>query len=190
MPAKGFQYTHCKRGHELSGDNVYYVPAASRGNRGRRGCKACRQVAIKRYFSANPEKTKEYNRTYRERHPDKPKWHTRKSKALRMGLSVEEFEQLKPLLENGDCEICGKRGPLVLDHDHYSGVFCGLLCRLCNQGIGSLGHNTETLRNAAEYIERTRNASSKREAAAVYGGGASPETSWQKDEDGNVRAAA
>lgn len=75
--------------------------------------------------------------------------------------------------QDGRCAICGrvethrKRGrvvPLSLDHDHGTGVVRGLLCNNCNRGIGLLGDDSDSLRRAAEYLNRAP------EAAAVAPG--------------------
>lgn len=36
----------------------------------------------------------------------------------------------------GRCAICGEAEPLVVDHDHQSGLVRGLLCRRCNTNEG------------------------------------------------------
>lgn len=54
------------------------------------------------------------------------------------------------------CEICGvTERPLVLDHDHDSGVARGFLCSKCNAGIGCLGDSEAMLGRAALYLRRT-----------------------------------
>lgn len=61
------------------------------------------------------------------------------------------------------CEICEKeetvtRGGrirrLTIDHNHETGQIRGVLCARCNTAIGLVFENPETLRAAADYIER------------------------------------
>lgn len=57
---------------------------------------------------------------------------------------IREEDWAELLLDNwqgGQCAICGKRKPLVTDHDHRSGLIRGLLCRSCNilEGMGREG---------------------------------------------------
>ncbi|WP_233521924.1 endonuclease VII domain-containing protein [Streptomyces triticagri] len=63
--------------------------------------------------------------------------------------------------QNHRCAICGAHGDpaddnrLHIDHDHDSGLVRGLLCGLCNRGIGALRHDPETLRSAMQYLADT-----------------------------------
>jgi hypothetical protein len=56
---------------------------------------------------------------------------------------------------NGRCEICnrpfGEKEP-VLDHNHATGEARGLLCNLCNQGIGCLRDDPQLIRAALDYL--------------------------------------
>jgi len=95
---------------------------------------------------ANREKAREHGQSdraqalYRER---------------RFNLSQEE-RGIILLRQGGGCAICGvmeeegKR--LHVDHDHKSGEVRGLLCGLCNRGIGSLRDDEDLVRKAARYL--------------------------------------
>lgn len=57
--------------------------------------------------------------------------------------------------QNGECLICyNKPIRLVIDHNHKSGQIRGLLCNACNRGIGFFMENPQSLRRAAEFLER------------------------------------
>lgn len=52
------------------------------------------------------------------------------------------------------CELCGKPGRLVLDHNHQTAEVRGWLCGPCNSGIGYLQDSPELIRAAALYLEQ------------------------------------
>lgn len=77
---------------------------------------------------------------------------------LRYGLTVDDYEDMLTAQE-GKCAICGdtasgheKHGRLCVDHDHVTGQVRGLLCHLCNAGIGFLGDDPENIDRAAQYL--------------------------------------
>ena len=81
------------------------------------------------------------------------------------GITVEQYEEAFAR-QGGVCAVCGREPEegrqkgLVVDHDHETRRFRGLLCRLCNVGIGVLNDDPEALRAAADYVERARLAGS------------------------------
>lgn len=83
------------------------------------------------------------------------------SNAARARL-VTEAEWNRIMVEqDGRCPICS----CVLvdpcaDHDHVSGRFRGIICGLCNSGLGMFKDNEEALRRAIKYLEDFRNAGS------------------------------
>lgn len=59
--------------------------------------------------------------------------------------------------QGGCCGIC--RRPLsevkiAIDHDHSTGAVRGILCSLCNSGIGMLGDDPEIVLSAFKYLRR------------------------------------
>ena len=71
------------------------------------------------------------------------------SKGRTRGLS---FQTWRERFHEG-CEACGSR-PVVLDHDHSTGLFRGLLCVRCNTCIGFSKDNPKTLRSLASYLDK------------------------------------
>jgi hypothetical protein len=49
--------THCKRGHELAGDNLYVTRP------GTRTCKACKAQKIREFEARNPDRKHKYRKT-------------------------------------------------------------------------------------------------------------------------------
>jgi len=72
-----------------------------------------------------------------------------------------EPEHKQALLDkqNGCCAICGykfgqKKGDIKVDHCHDKGHVRGLLCDLCNRGLGYFRDNVDIFKNAINYLTR------------------------------------
>lgn len=99
------------------------------------------------------EASREYHRRWRKAHPGAYARYHRKN---RYGISDESF-RAKVLEQGGRCLIC-KKAPkegLVVDHRHLDGAFRGLVCGLCNRGLGFFLDSPELLEAAAAYVRRT-----------------------------------
>ena len=70
------------------------------------------------------------------------------------GITPEEYDALLEQ-QNGVCAICKKRSVerLCVDHDHPTDLIRGLLCRLCNLGLGHFKDDLARLRAAVAYLE-------------------------------------
>jgi Recombination endonuclease VII len=86
------------------------------------------------------------------------------------GLSQEQWDRLVALQGNR-CAVCkttqpGGRGERWhIDHDHVTGQVRGLLCQLCNVGIGNLRDDPQIMMAAAQYV-----AAHRRDVSAGQGG--------------------
>ena len=75
------------------------------------------------------------------------------------GVTLDEYDAILAL-QNGVCAICGlyrsdgRRMPL--DHDHTTNEVRGILCSVCNRGIGAFQDNPETLQAAINYLANYR----------------------------------
>lgn len=71
---------------------------------------------------------------------------------------TSEHMELLSAAQHNLCEICKQLpntfGKLVIDHDHTSGKFRGLLCATCNSGLGLLKDSSTILLAAAEYLKK------------------------------------
>ncbi len=148
---KGFKYTHCVRGHELTDNNVYT------GNQGKyRRCKACSRIRSKHYqrfkYQENPEEFA------RKRHEYDLKW--------KYGISIEEKNAM---LEKQGYR-CANKGCLtdkpmaarnednwLVDHDHKTGKVRGLLCNTCNLTLGALTDDIGKLQGLIDYLKEHSN---------------------------------
>jgi hypothetical protein len=78
----------------------------------------------------------------------------------RYKITVEQYLKMEES-QRGLCAIClqppsGKRNQLFIDHDHKTGFVRGLLCNLCNSGIGKLGDTVDRLQRAIDYLKAAR----------------------------------
>ena len=73
------------------------------------------------------------------------------------GLTLAGYEAML-FKQDGKCAICGSTSPgptekhFHIDHDHVTGQVRGLLCELCNVGLGHFGDSPERLEMAAIYL--------------------------------------
>jgi hypothetical protein len=71
-------------------------------------------------------------------------------------ISLEEYIQMYNN-QKGCCAICDIYFPILrIDHDHTTNKIRGLLCHLCNTGMGLLKDNTEILQRAIKYLNKER----------------------------------
>jgi Recombination endonuclease VII len=108
-------------------------------------CKECRMLYHK-----------QYRKTATGRQSSKKQ--LRKGQLKRKyGLSLEQYDSM--LLKQGSkCGICGSPEPgrnrkvFFVDHDHGTGAVRGLLCHLCNNGLGNFRDDPDRLRGAIKYL--------------------------------------
>ena len=111
------------------------------------GGKQC--VACSRRVKYNYRKSDIGIRTERE-------WRLRKS----YGIGIDDYNNMYKK-QNGKCLICGcelKEGgwgdkSVAIDHNHKTGTVRGLLCNVCNRGIGMFNDDTKLLMSAIKYLE-------------------------------------
>jgi len=100
-------------------------------------CKLCTNARRNKYRQANPELHRENNMRYHCINTYK--------------ITLEEYR--KRMKTSDCCGICSKEADLCYDHDHDTMEFRGVLCRVCNKGLGSLGDTLEGLKKAVKYLE-------------------------------------
>lgn len=76
------------------------------------------------------------------------------------GITLEQFNELFAS-QSGKCAICCDDlsdgvGGMSVDHDHSTTQVRGILCRLCNVGIGHFREREGALLAAIEYLKRSR----------------------------------
>lgn len=88
------------------------------------------------------------------------KWKKSISKKLRL-----EFEKINLPPRIGEpfhCPVCDHtfirqfKNDVVLDHSHSTGEIRGWLCRMCNNSIGMMDDDVNTLKRAIKWLEETK----------------------------------
>jgi len=75
----------------------------------------------------------------------------------KFNLTAEQFNKLLEE-QGGVCAICRQppaRRALCIDHDHKTGRVRGLLCGVCNMGLGNFGDSWERLVAGIKYLTTT-----------------------------------
>jgi len=96
-------------------------------------------------------------------------------------------------LQNNACAICqgtearGRANSFHIDHNHTTGAFRGLLCHMCNVGIGSLQDDPILLERAVNYLRESSSGllAVRAPCVNVYPNQGSNQTisTWCSDED-------
>lgn len=128
-------------------------------------CSKCRNLASYEWNRLNKEKVKAANLKNQDKRKafyNSPEGiiSSRKAHLKRnFGLTLEDYEKMSEE-QNHKCQICGrgemnyKNKVLCVDHNHTTGKIRGLLCGLCNSGLGKFLENKELLLNAIKYINK------------------------------------
>lgn len=103
------------------------------------------------YERTHPAEANERSKRWRQRHPDWARAVVRKS---RTGVDRQTYETFT-LIQGGLCGICGEpMGEFPnADHDHQTGRARGLLCQLCNRGLGHFRDSPVLLRSAIRWLD-------------------------------------
>ena len=122
-------------------------------------CKTCGvdkpRKEFRKYTNAGrSRKSSGIYRTCKPCHNDKYRDYKRRwDLENKYGITLEEYNEMA----KDGCDICGKtseenKGCLIVDHDHETGKLRGVLCTVCNTGLGKLGDNVAGLTRALEYL--------------------------------------
>lgn len=109
-------------------------------------CKVCSNLRTTSYARTNKDKIQPLLQGY--------------ALKRRYGITVDDYEQLL-IKQDYSCAICGtKECPtgrnFAVDHCHSTGKVRGLLCSLCNKGIGSLKDSEEIVNKALKYLRENK----------------------------------
>lgn len=156
-------------GLQLCGSCSLTLPVASFGKsrKGRfglqRNCKDCTNRRNReRYYPKQSEETTERkrqaSREWRRNLPDhvRREMDRRSNLKQQYGITLEEYNYMVAD-QDGRCALCqvpfsAKAKPHV-DHDHSTGEIRGVLCHLCNVGVGHFRECSWTLQQAIAYLQ-------------------------------------
>lgn len=118
-------------------------------------CRTCRRRRNLVWRLAHPEKVK-YQASDKTRERSRVYWENGgKEVALmtRYALTKEDYDRLFQS-QNGQCAICFTDLDKYthIDHSHETSEVRGLLCQLCNRGLGHFKDDVERLSNAINYL--------------------------------------
>lgn len=128
-------------------------------------CKECRNKNTYNWNKNNPEKVKQANLSYKQKRkeyyadPNRMLKYRNADIKRRFGLTHDQYEEMLDS-QKGVCAICKKfrlnKGKkfMAIDHCHKSGKVRGVLCHLCNRGLGLFDDNRELLISAIEYLAK------------------------------------
>ena len=114
------------------------------------------KASSRAYKKANPEKIKASSRAYREANKEKRKaYNLAYTLKYKYNMTLEERDRMLKK-QNTKCKICNikfSKATPCIDHCHTTNKVRGILCTLCNTGLGYFKDNTESLTNAITYLE-------------------------------------
>lgn len=143
-------------------------------------CRLCNNEVQREWRSANPSRVAEHKKRSIARAAAADPDYYRKLTLSRYGLTLADFERMLRD-QGGMCGICrtdrpgGRHDMWHVDHDRSccprsgscGGCVRGLLCDNCNKGLGMFADETERLRAAALYLQRTRQSQMNRQLKLV-----------------------
>ena len=157
MPTGSHLFKTCTSCGKVKPLKHFWKRWANKSNRHEQ-CRACklkkrREWMARRGSDYTTEWKKKTSKNWESYHNSVDKYNAKK-----VGLSWDEFLRISKE-QNGLCMVCKKSNTikynrrLVLDHNHSTGKFRGLLCHHCNMLLGACREDVEILIAAGKYLE-------------------------------------
>jgi hypothetical protein len=108
------------------------------------------RASWRRYTARNKERLKPIRRA---RDTARRPWMSFLHRLRRYGLTLDQFHA-RAESQDFSCAICGQCVELEIDHCHSAGHVRGLLCCLCNDGLGKFKDDPTRLEAAIAYLAR------------------------------------
>lgn len=115
-----------------------------------------------RYYRANKDAARKRVDAWKLANPEKCRASTAAANLrAKYGITVADKDRMVQE-QDGRCAICTHTfkdtRDTCVDHCHITGTVRGILCRLCNLGLGKFRDDRHRLHAAIEYLERHRGA--------------------------------
>lgn len=155
----------CSRCRNVKSLTEFWLTKGRRGTGHAAWCRTCSSEFMREKRRSNPKRHRQLAAELKARNPEryaKYAFDAQLVKACRRaGITVERYRN-ELARQRGVCAICGspqrdaRMKRLVIDHDHVTGDFRGLLCSHCNSALGQFGDNEAIMEEAIAYLRRTR----------------------------------
>ena len=120
-----------------------YATDSERKDAAREQCRKYRATDRAKQIAADKQ------RVWQSKNKHKPREYLLRNK---YGLTIDNYKSILAA-QNNKCAICEvTMSETFIDHDHYTGLTRGILCRHCNLGIGHFFDSIETLNKAIKYL--------------------------------------
>tara|TARA_R110000765_G_scaffold372486_1_gene462905 strand:- start:2 stop:475 length:474 start_codon:yes stop_codon:yes gene_type:complete len=112
----------------------------------------------KKWKEQNKEHLAAYAKEYQEKNKEQLADYKKEWNIKQYGLSLEDYNNMLDK-QNHKCKICLtsfttlNTKDIHIDHCHTTNKVRGILCRLCNTGLGQFKDNTERLTQAINYLQ-------------------------------------
>ena len=157
--------THCKKRKPLKKFVQDLRCANGRGTK----CQSCVRSIKKAYYKKYPlverrdrQRMAERSKAWYEKHRAYCLKQFREKRLMRQyGITQADYRKILAS-QNHRCAICGTRKPgredrhFKVDHDHKTGRIRGLLCHLCNVGLGSFRDDLRIVLQVIRYLRKSR----------------------------------
>ena len=154
------QFVNVENIVELPNSKItFFDPSKTGDNFDKKVCNRCNRLLPTKYFQKN--QNGKGDRAVR-----RPSCNDCRAEIDGVDVSTNdarEWGKIKPNFEIWKCPICNKNtipgltSKVVLDHDHLTGKPRAWICDSCNTGLGRFKDDIETLKNAINYLEKSKN---------------------------------
>jgi hypothetical protein len=135
----------------IAKENIEFYKDATKKDGLCRTCKDCSKEQHKIWCQTHQRKrkpSKQKNKDWRKR-----------SLRRKFGMTRDDYDDLLKS-QSGKCAICGsetsrrENSSFCIDHSHDNGLVRGLLCHLCNRGLGFFQDDASLLLKASDYLQK------------------------------------